>query len=212
MSVRHLFVLTHPEATHHVEGLVGGWHDSALTPHGLAQARRIAARLREVIPTETQPELYTSDLQRCLQTAQVISESLQSPTQVMPDLREVSYGEAEGRPQAWLDARFVFPPAAGNQARLDHQFGIAGAETRRDIAQRVYRAMDTILASPAEYQVIVTHGFALTFVVAAWIGMPLEAAGLIGLPVSSGSITTLRQEPPFHNRSIVTLNDTSHLG
>ena len=71
--------------------------------------------------------------------------------------------------------------------------------------------MDDILSSPAEHQVIVTHGFALTFVVAAWIGMPLEAAGLIGLPVSSGSITTLSQQAPFHNRSIVTLNDTSHL-
>jgi probable phosphoglycerate mutase len=71
--------------------------------------------------------------------------------------------------------------------------------------------MNQILASPAQEQVIVTHGFALTFVVAAWIGMPLEAAGLIGLPVNSGSITTLRQEAPFHNRSVVTLNDTSHL-
>lgn len=129
----------------------------------------------------------------------------------MPDLREISYGESEGQPQAWLDARFVFPPAAGNQSRLDHQFGVAGAETQRDVAQRVYRAIDGLLASPAAYQVIVTHGFALTFVEAAWIGMPLEAAGLIGLPVKNGSITTLRQEPPFHNRSIVKLNDTSHL-
>lgn len=211
MSKKHLFALTHPEATHHVEGLVGGWHDSALTPRGVAQAERIAGRLREIIPPEAQPELYTSDLQRCLQTAEVIAETLQAPMQVTPDLREVSYGEAEGKPQAWLDARFVFPPAAGNQSRLDHQFGVAGAETRREVAARVYRAMDAILASPAEYQVIVTHGFALTFVVAAWIGMPLEAAGLVGLPVSSGSITTLRQEPPFHNRGIVALNDTSHL-
>jgi probable phosphoglycerate mutase len=211
VNVKHVLTVTHPEATHHTDGLVGGWHDSALTPRGLQQAGRIAGRLREIIPAEIRPELYTSDLQRCRQTAQVIAATLHAPMQVMPDLREISYGEAEGQPQVWLDARFVFPPAAGNQARLDHQFGIPGAETRRDIAQRVYRAMDGILASPAEYQVIVTHGFALTFVVAAWIGMPLEATVLIGLPVHSGSITTLRQEPPFHNRSIVTLNDTSHL-
>ncbi len=206
-----MFVITHPEATHHVAGVVGGWHDSTLTPGGLEQAGRVAGRLREAIPAETQLELYTSDLQRCLQTAQIIADTMHAPMQVMPDLREVSYGEAEGKPQAWLDARFVFPAAAGNQSRLDHQFGIAGAETRGDIAKRVYRAMDAILASPAEYQVIITHGFALTFVVAAWIGMPLEAAGLIGLHVSSGSITTLSQEAPFFNRAIIALNDTSHL-
>lgn len=71
--------------------------------------------------------------------------------------------------------------------------------------------MDRILRSPAEHQVIVTHGFMITFVVAAWIGMPLDSAGLFGLPVNSGSITTLSQEAPFHNRGIVRLNDTSHL-
>ena len=209
--MKHLLVVTHPEATHHVEDRVGGWHDSALTTRGLAQAERIAERLRDTISRDSLPEIYTSDLRRCLQTAEVIASRLHAPVHASRDLREVSYGEAEGRPQVWLDARYVFPPADGNTRRLDHRFGITGAETRRDVAERLYRAMNTILASPAEHQVIVTHGFALTFVVAAWIGMPLEYAGMIGLPVSSGSITTLRQEPPFSNRSLLTLNDVSHL-
>lgn len=206
-----LFVVTHPEATHHVEGLVGGWHDSTLTPRGLEQTGRIAERLRKIIPAEARPEIYSSDLQRCLQTAEVIAAEMQVRALVTRDLREISYGDAEGKPQAWLDERFVFPPAEGNQSRLDHEYGIPGAETRREAGKRVYRAMDRILSSLAEYQVIVTHGFALTFVVATWIGLPLEAAGLIGVPVSSGSITTLNQQAPFHNRSIVRLNDTSHL-
>ena len=209
--MKHILVVTHPEATHHVEGRVGGWYDSSLTTRGLAQAERIAERLHDTISRDSQPEIYTSDLRRCLQTAEVIAARLQVPVHASRDLREISYGEAEGKPQVWLDERYVFPPPGENEQRLDHDFGITGAETRRDVAERLYRAMNTILASPAEHQVIVTHGFALTFVVAAWIGMPLESAGMIGLPVSSGSITTLRQEPPFHNRSIVTLNDVSHL-
>jgi 2,3-bisphosphoglycerate-dependent phosphoglycerate mutase len=209
--MKHLVVVTHPEATHHVEGLVGGWHDSTLTPRGLEQAGRIAGRLREIIPVEIQPEIFSSDLMRCLQTAEVIAAEVQARVLVTRDLREISYGDAEGKPQAWLDERYVFPPAERNQHQLDHEYGIPGAETRREAAVRIYRAMDDVLGSPAEYQVIVTHGFALTFVVAAWIGMPLEAAGLIGIPVSSGSITTLSQQAPFHNRSIVRLNDTSHL-
>lgn len=69
----YLYVLTHPEATHHVEGRVDGWYDSALTPRGPEQAGRIARQLREAIPRETQPELYTSDLRRCLQTAKVLA-------------------------------------------------------------------------------------------------------------------------------------------
>lgn len=32
--MRTLLVVTHPEATHHVEKVVGGWHDSRLTCWG----------------------------------------------------------------------------------------------------------------------------------------------------------------------------------
>lgn len=209
--MRTLLVVTHPEASHHVEGLVGGWHDSTLTPRGIEQAGLIAKRLRDAIPSGTRPEIYSSDLQRCLQTAEIIGAVLQASVFATRDLREISYGKAEGKPQSWLDERFVFPPAERNESRLDHDYGIPGAETRREAAERIYRAMDHILSNPAEHQVIVTHGFALTFVVAAWIEMPLEAAGLIGVPASSGSITTLSQEAPFHNRSIIALHDTSHL-
>ena len=124
-----------------------------------------------------------------------------------PDLREISYGDAAGRPQPWLDERFIHPPRSGN--RLDHDFGISGADTRRVFAARIYRAMDRILASSCPYQIVVTHGFALTFVVAAWVGMPLEAAG--GIAATSGEITHLYEDDAFHNRAIVSVNDTSHL-
>ncbi|WSB66685.1 histidine phosphatase family protein [Streptomyces decoyicus] len=44
--MRTLYVVTHPEATHHVEGVVGGWHDSQLTPSGIRAALSIAQALR----------------------------------------------------------------------------------------------------------------------------------------------------------------------
>jgi len=131
------------------------------------------------------------------------------PIQVTADLREKSYGEAGGRPQAWLDERFVFPPPTGN--RMDHDEGIPGSETRRDVGGRVYRAMERILASPCPYHVIVTHGGALTFVVAAWIGMPLESAGYIAVKSTSGGITHLFQDDVYHNRIIMSINETAHL-
>lgn len=127
----------------------------------------------------------------------------------MTDLREISSGEAEGRPQAWLWERYLYPPKHGD--RLDHRCGIAGAESLRELGDRIYGAVERIVAEPAEHQVIVTHGFALTFVVAAWIGMPLEAADYINLKSNSGGITHLCKDDLFHSRGIVQLNDTSHL-
>ena len=207
--MKHLYVVTHPQAAHHTAGLVGGWYDSELTELGLRQAASIALRLRQLIPADAPVELYTSDLRRAAQTAAIIGQEFGVPVQTTTDLREKSYGEAEGRPQAWLEERFVYPPKLGN--RLDHDEGLVGAESRRAFATRIYRAMDRILVSLCSHQIIVTHGFALTFVVAAWIAMPLDAAGSIAVKATSGGITHLCQDDVFANRAILSLNDISHL-
>lgn len=83
--------------------------------------------------------------------------------------------EAGGRPQEWLDQRFVPPPAVGE--RMAHDEGISGAETKIVFAQRIYDAMSDIVESRCRHQVIVTHGGALTFVVSAWIKMPVASTG-----------------------------------
>lgn len=124
-------------------------------------------------------------------------------------LREKSYGEAEGKPQAWLDQRFAPPPAVGD--RMGHDEGVPGAETKLAFAQRVYAAMDAILESCCEHRVIVTHGYAVTFVLASWIRMPIESLGYVNFLAASGSITVLREDDYFHNRQVVSLGDTRHL-
>jgi probable phosphoglycerate mutase len=208
--LKHLYVVTHSQATHHIERVVGGWYDSELTDLGLEQASCIALRIREMIPEDAPVEIYASDLKRTQQTADAIARRMHTPIQTVADLREKSYGEAEGKSQFWLDERFIYPPATGN--RMDHHEGIPGSESRRDIAQRIYRAIDLILVSPCSHQIIVTHGFALTFVVAAWIKMPLDAAGHIAVKSTSGGLTHLHEDDVYHNRAIVSLNDTAHLG
>jgi len=188
---------------------VGGWFDSELTERGLREADRIAERIRELVPEGSEVELYASDLRRTAQTAQAIARRLGVEPALVKGLREKSYGEAEGRAQDWLDERFVPPPPTGD--RMNHHEGIEAAETRQELATRVYGAMEAILASSCAHQVVVTHGFALTFVVAAWIDLPLESAGYVSMRSSSGGITVLEQDDFFHNRAVVSLNDTSHL-
>ncbi|MEL7977956.1 histidine phosphatase family protein [Isoptericola sp. F-RaC21] len=206
---RRVSVVTHPEATHHVDHVVGGHFDSALTPRGERHALMIAAALRERIDETAHVTVATSDLRRTRRTAEVIGQALSVEPALDPRLREKSYGEAGGRPQSWLDARFVPPPAVGD--RLRHHEGLDGAETRWDVAQRVYSAMTDLLALPVDELVIVTHGGTAGLVIAAWIGMPIEAAGHVAFPVPSGSITTLREDGYFHNRAVVTVGDTRHL-
>ncbi|WP_433894201.1 histidine phosphatase family protein [Streptomyces sp. CA-111067] len=207
--VRTLYVVTHPEATHHIEGVVGGWYDSQLTPGGVRAAEAIGQALRGRVPEEAEVRVVSSDLRRTLRTAAEVGGVFGVEPVVDRRLREKSYGEAGGKPQAWLDRRFVPPPAAGE--RMDHDEGVEGAETRGVYARRIYAAMDEILRDPCEHQIIVTHGGSLTFVIASWIKMPIESAGYASFRSPSGSITTLREDDRLHNRQVVALGDTRHL-
>ncbi|THK35385.1 histidine phosphatase family protein [Ensifer sp. MPMI2T] len=205
--MKNLLVVTHTQSVHHVENKAGGWYDTGLTPRGEADAKATAERLATMI-SGGDVEIYSSDLLRASQTAAVIAKRLQRPVVKTADLREISYGSAGGKPQAWLDERQL--PAPDNN-RMDHRGGIEDAETRRELASRVYRCVDSIIERACETQIIVTHGFALTFVVAAWIKMPIDAAGHVNFPARSGSITHLRQDDFWKSRSVVSLADISHL-
>lgn len=177
----------------------------------MRDAERIASALRDRIPADAGRRAVSSDLLRTRRTAEAIGRALGITPTFDGRLREKSYGAAQGRPQEWLDARFVPPPAVGD--RLDHHEGVEGAETRRELAVRVYAAVTDLLVADThgDHLVVVTHGFAATFVVAAWIGLPVDAAGHVAFPVPSGSITTLREDAFFANRAVVSVGDVAHL-
>ncbi len=206
--MKDIFVVAHPEATHHLEGLVGGWFDSDLTERGTRHANDIAGALSRRL-RGTHVHIWSSDLRRARRTAEVIGHSLDASLTIDRDLREKSFGEAEGKPQAWLRERIIPLPESGD--RLRHDEGIAGAETRMDLAERAYRVMGRIQESSEANHVVVTHGGTTTLLIAAWIGMPIEASGQVQFQVSSGGITVLRKDARNFSNQLAHLNDVTHL-
>jgi len=209
--MRNVYVVTHAQSQHHLDGVVGGWHDSDLSDHGRVQASRIAKVVAALVPATADARVHTSDLRRAVQTADPIAEALGVHAEQDARLREISYGSAEGRPQAWLEERFVPAPETAI-GRLDHRFGIPDAETRREVGERVYAAVHAILADDREHQVVVTHGFALTLLVAAWQRVPIDHAAWVSFPATSGGLTHLREDDRYRNRSVLSFNQTRHLG
>jgi probable phosphoglycerate mutase len=191
--VRTVYVVTHPEATHHVDRLVGGWYDSDLTAEGERAAGAIALALRAEIPVGAEVEVFASDLTRTRRTAAEVARAFGVEPVLDRRLRERSFGAAEGGPKSPRD--HLAP----------------GAEATLVVANRVYAAMGEILARRCERQIVVTHGGALTYVVACWIGMPVESVERVAFRVASGSITTLCEDDRFHNREVVALGDRRHL-
>ncbi|TWD80014.1 putative phosphoglycerate mutase [Kribbella amoyensis] len=206
--MRHVYLVTHPEAQDHVDGLVGGWYDSELTARGHLQAERIADVLASRIGPQP-VEVYSSDLRRAGQAAARIAQRFSVDVRTDPRLRERSNGEADGRPQAWLAERRIPMPEFGD--RLGHHDGPAGAETRLALVERLYPALEDILSRDAEYQIVVSHGSATSYLITAWLGMPMKSTDRAFFPLTSGSITTLLHNDTHHSHQVITLNETTHL-
>ena len=204
--MKNIYVVTHTESIHHVEEKVGGWFDTELTDIGRAQAQLVAEQLMDLLGSQT-PIILSSDLLRSRETASIVAAQFKCSLNLTSDLREISCGIAEGKPQSWLDARFKPAP---DDNRLDHRI-IDQAETKREFSKRIYRVVDKIVSSDQPNHIVVTHGYAMTFVVACWIRMPLEAAGYVNFRSSSGGITHLQEDDFLRNRAVRFLNRTSHL-
>ncbi len=181
-----------------MQGLVGGWHDSKLTEKGLADAQELAQTLSNNEPCID--AIYSSDLQRAKQTADCIANVTLVPVTATKALREMSFGQAEGRKQSWLDERIQ--PEDG-QNRLDHRI-VAEAETKREFAGRIYQYLDSL--DLPDCIVISTHAFAATYVISWWIGMPLESVGYVNFGIRSGKVTKLVEDDFFKNRAIAYIN------
>ena len=92
--------LRHGETDWNAQGLSQGRTDIPLNAVGLAQAKR-AARTLEGSGIAT---VVASPLSRARVTAEIAAEALGLPVSFDDDLREVNFGEQEGRPMGdWYD-------------------------------------------------------------------------------------------------------------
>ena len=92
-----LLITRHGQADGNACGITMGQRDSKLTVLGVRQAERKALKIKKL--SQKIDRVYTSDLGRSVQTAQIISDTLglQKATSDK-DLREISFGKYEGLP------------------------------------------------------------------------------------------------------------------
>lgn len=86
-----IVLVRHAETLDGDDVLVGGQSNPPLSPHGLEQAARIAARLA----SESIEGVFVTPLRRTVQTAQPLADAREHVPQVVPSLREVQLGDLE---------------------------------------------------------------------------------------------------------------------
>lgn len=151
----HLYMIRHGQTESNVAGLLHGSTDVPLNSFGLRQAERVALRIQEMADLNV---MYSSPLQRALQTAQAISRLIDLPLHLHPGLAEINFGLVEG---STFDQLAETHPEL-HQKMLDHDemdVRWPEGESRSEFGQRIEAALDHIInAHRGERVIVVAHG------------------------------------------------------
>jgi broad specificity phosphatase PhoE len=202
-----IILVQHCQSEHHINDMSGGWTDTPLTDLGRKQAEQIGLKLKERI-NSNDCILYSSDLLRASQTAEIIGRHLELETTKNSGLREINTGVATGKTKEWAKANRK--PRTGDVFNIDHQEFEEG-ETARQFYARVCGCIDGIYASDNDKDlVIVTHGGTVAYIVSWWMNFPPEVLPKTHFSSSVASISILSKNL-FGQNALILFNDTSHL-
>ncbi|WP_420642557.1 histidine phosphatase family protein [Candidatus Leptofilum sp.] len=178
-----------------------GHADIPLNETGQQQANALCQRLQSW-PIEA---IYTSDLQRCVQTAVPLANALKLKPILTQLWRERDVGDFSGL--TGEQAREQYPEIWAKSVRgmVDPPNGEPFVEVRR----RALRAFESIVEAHSEGTVlVVTHGGLLHALLGQVMGIDAGLYGRFSMRGNTGlSIVEVNSRGPV----VVRLNDTSHL-
>jgi broad specificity phosphatase PhoE len=166
-----LLLVRHGETDWNADGRLQGQTDRPLNDFGRRQARTLA----EQLAGEELEAIYSSDLSRARETAEIVGERLDLPVELDPELREKDWGTWEGLTAVERDrVEFV-------------------GESAEEHRERTLRALRRIAERhPGDGRVlVVTHGGSIRRVQTAVLGLALpvvENCGRWSLVCENGAL------------------------
>jgi len=153
-----LWLIRHGQTDWNLEGRYQGQSDVPLNATGLAQAETLAATL----DGQSFAALYSSDLQRAYQTAQIIAARVGLAVQTDVRLREINQGEWQGRTLDEIRTAYQESAQAKRTLIDPAEARAPGGESVLEVGLRMAQAADDIAgACPAGPALVVSHGLAL---------------------------------------------------
>ena len=145
-----------------------GFADRPLTDLGREQAVELARRLED---TELDA-VYSSDLQRARDTAEVVAQSKGLTVETTPDFREVDVGSWSGLTRGEAEARFPELYVRWLQGGEGWEDG----ETYEQLGERVIQAIQRIARNHrGERVLVVAHGGTIRAIHAAALGLDIHS-------------------------------------
>ena len=197
-----ILLARHGETDWNREGRWQGHMDTPLNEAGRRQARALAAHLAG----EGVDALYSSDLARARQTAEVVEAATGLEAIIDADMREVDVGEWAGCNRAEAKAR---DPEWYQEWLTGAVTGYRGGETYLQLHERSVRAFQRVLAAQdGRTAVIVCHGGNIRAIVSDVVGLGPDQRWRVA-SVANCSLTTIER---LHGRiTLATFNESGYV-
>jgi probable phosphoglycerate mutase len=179
-----LLLIRHGEnnflANNRLPGRIPGIH---LNRRGHEQAVELAQTLNR-LPIKA---IYSSPLERAVETAEPLAQSLGLGIQLCPDLTDTDVGEWAGRSWKALGRTKLWKVIQ----QTPSQFQFPSGETFVQVQERVVRALDVIASAHADELIaVVFHADPIKLAAAHYLGIPLD--NFQRLSANTGSVTILK--------------------
>ncbi|MCB0826281.1 MAG: histidine phosphatase family protein [Armatimonadetes bacterium] len=196
-----VFLVRHGQTEWNVAGRAQGHSDVGLDETGYAQAEKVAGVLEE----EGINKIFSSDLQRCIETADPLVNRLGIDLQTYSDLRERTFGELEG--SHYTEIRAYFSAESRVQGLEPFEIRPEGGESLKDVWKRLGKIHRT-LERESRNVALFTHGGTCGLLLARLIRSQVATAS--SFRFENGAITELRRRPDGIFQ-LIRFADTSHL-
>ena len=163
-----IVTIQHTQSVHHTNGMVGSWTDWELSELGVKQANRIGEILKAEL-SEKRFVMYSSDLLRARQTAEIIGNCLGLTPVFRKELRERNLGRCCGKSVQWMRENMEM-----QEKTVDDRM-FSDAESRRDEWNRLEPFFNEIISNNDENIIIVSHGDLLSVFYTMFLGLSVEA-------------------------------------
>ena len=134
------------------DSIRGGWSNHPLTDEGLKQSEELAKKLKD---DNCDAEIiYSSDLLRAKQTAEILAQLLNLKIEYTPDFREVNNGDLAGINNDL--ANELYPNLYWRKIEWEQHY--PNGESPKEFYERVKNAWEKLINNNHKNIILVTHG------------------------------------------------------
>jgi 2,3-bisphosphoglycerate-dependent phosphoglycerate mutase len=210
-----LLLVRHAETLDNASLRLSGWTDTDLSERGEAQVRLLAdhfLQLQLQLQLRAHGDvaaLYTSPLTRARRTAEAIAARIGRAPLALDDLREMYFGELDGRSFEELKAAYAHLLERDEDADAE-DFVWPSGESRSGFTARVQRVIGHISRRhPGAAVAVVTHGGVIATLLAQLHGE--SAARWRKWVVPNASLTEVLWDPATGRGALLRHGDAAHL-